>query len=341
MTIGNTNIQRLVLVPLCITFFMAWHLAVQAQLKATTFPSNFRNTLPNEIVGSENLAMIFTKVKQGKTVKVMQIGDSHVRGNIFPNTVGSTLKGFFPTLQFCHYGINGAWAKRFYEQDMITRVATEHPDLVIISFGTNEAHGSILDETSHAQSMSLLTQRIKEACPNTQFLFTTPPGSFISKRTTTRRRRGRRRSYVSSRTPNLNNGRVANSIVKFCNNNHMAVWDIYNIGGGDRSACTNWLNSGEMNSDAIHYLASGYTRQGQLLGEAIYKAYSNLEIPSSTFSLPHEKTPADQTPHHSIEENEEFISTTRMTVAHYDKQDDNNIFDKLLNALPFTKKRQD
>ena len=299
MIIERSNIQILLLTTLCTILSLTLGCSAKAQSIGTPFPSNFRNTHQNEIEGEVYLSKFFLKVKQGKAVKVMHIGDSHVRGNIFPKTVEKTLKSFFPRLEFAHYGINGAWAKRFYEQDMITRVANEHPDLVIISFGTNEAHGSTLDETVHAQSMRTLTQRIKDRCPNVQFLFTTPPGSFISKRAV-RTSRGRRRTYTTSRTPNANTGRVARSIVKFCNDNKMAVWDIYTIGGGDLSACTNWFNSGLMNTDAIHYLASGYALQGKMLGECIYKAYSQTAVSGSQTRMMHGSTPKEQKPYKSV-----------------------------------------
>ena len=53
------------------------------------------------------------------------------------------------------------------------------------------------------------------------------------------------------------------------------VWDLYNIVGGSSNACKNWLNSGLIYKDYIHYIARGYELQGQLLYEAIVKTYNN------------------------------------------------------------------
>ena len=271
-----------------------------AQMLGTSFPSTFRGTHTNEIEGEAYLAPFFQKVKRGQNVKVMQIGDSHVRGNILPHTIQVSLQRNFPRLIFAYYGINGAWAKRFSEEDMISRVAAERPDLVIVSFGTNEAHGASLNEAVHAQSLSTLMKRIRERCPKAQFLFTTPPGSFISHRTATGRR-GRRTIYsTTSRTPNANTGRVARSIVAFCRSNKAAVWDLYDIAGGDAHAANNWRNAGLMNTDAIHFLASGYTLQGKLLGEALYKAYSQTALPGTQTRMMHGSTPKEQKPYKSL-----------------------------------------
>ena len=238
-----------------------------AQSLTTPFPSSFRNTRANELINGATLAPVFQKIHQRKTVKVMQIGDSHVKGNILPRALGSTLQNYFPRMEFTYYGMNGAWARRFYEQDMISRVAAERPDLVIISFGTNEAHGSTLDERTHAETMRTLTQRIVEQCPGVCFLFTTPPGSYISQRTgsyTTGTGRRKRTHYTTTKVPNANTANVARSIVNFCQSHRMAVWDIFTIAGGATSACTNWRNAGLMNT-GLH-LAGETVGRGHIQG---------------------------------------------------------------------------
>ena len=199
--------------------------------------------------------------------------------------------------------MNGAWARRFYEQDMINRVAAERPDLVIVSFGTNEAHGNTIDERAHAETMKTLTDRISERCPGVCFLFTTPPGSFISQRTgsyTTGTGRRKRTHYTTTKVPNQNTANVARSIVNFCRSHRMAVWDIFTIAGGTTSACTNWRNAGLMNTDCIHYLATGYTLQGKLLGEAIYKAYTGTATSGSQTRMMHGSTPKEQRPYKTV-----------------------------------------
>ena len=298
----NRRVACKAMVLFCILHF-AFYIQMPAQTLGTPFPTTFRNTRNNELTDGSTLATVFRKLKQNKTVKVMQIGDSHVKGNILPRTLGTTLQNYFPRVEFTYYGINGAWARRFYEDDMINKVALERPDLVIISFGTNEAHGSTIDERAHAETMRTLTQRISERCPGICFLFTTPPGSYIAQRTgsyTTGTGRRRRTHYNITRVPNANTANVARSIVNFCRSNRMAVWDIYTIAGGS-SAITNWYNSGMMNSDCIHYLANGYILQGKLLGEAIYKAYTGTAVSGSQTRMNHAPTPRQQVPYASVQ----------------------------------------
>lgn len=278
-------------------------MSIDAQTLYTPFPSSFRNTNENELTGGANLNPVFRKLKSGKKVKVMQIGDSHVKGNYLPRSLGNTLKEYFPNTEFAYYGINGAWARRFYEEDMVQRVAMERPDLLVISFGTNEAHGATLDESTHARTLDMLTSRINEACPGVTFLFTTPPGSYIAQRTggtyTTGRGRRRRTHYRTAKVPNQNTENVARSIVKYCHTNHIAVWDLYHIVGGNASACTNWYNAGMMNSDQVHYLVQGYNLQGRLLGEAIHKEYINTAPSGSRTRLTQPPTPQEQRPYSS------------------------------------------
>lgn len=274
-------------------------LQMSAQTIRTPFPSVFRGTQNNELINGASLRPVYQKIKKGKTVKIMHIGDSHIRGNYLPRTVGQQLKSYFPHSEFNWYGINGAWARRFYEQDMINRVADEHPDLVIISFGTNEAHGAILDERMHAETMRILTTRIADRCPGVCFLFTTPPGSYVAARGSYTAQFGTQKA-VNGKVPNLRNGDVAKSIVKFCNANNYAVWDIYNIAGGNSMACTNWRNAGLMATDCVHYLAQGYILQGKLLGDAIYYSYLGTATTGSQTRMMHGSTPKERKPYKSL-----------------------------------------
>lgn len=289
---------------LCILLFASVGNGVVAQVLYTPFPSSFRNTQTNELTNGTSLSPVFQKLRKNKPVKVMQIGDSHIRGNFLPRSLEATLKSYFPTVEFAYYGINGAWAKRFYEYDMINRVSAEHPDLVVISFGTNEAHGSTIDERVHAETMDMLTKRISERCPNVCFLFTTPPGSYIAQRTggtyTTGRGRRRRTQYRTTKVPNQNTANVARSIVNYCRNHKYAVWDIFTIAGGSSSAFSNWKDAGLMNSDLVHYLAPGYNLQGKLLGEAIYKAYQSTAKSGSQTRMNHGSTPLEQKPYTTV-----------------------------------------
>lgn len=297
------NFRHIIRTMLCVIVFVSVANEAVSQVPHTSFPSNFRNTQTNELINGSSLSPVFQELRKNRPVKVMHIGDSHVRGNIFPRSLETTLKEYFPTVGFSHYGINGAWAKRFYEYDMINRISAERPDLVVISFGTNEAHGGTIDERVHAETMDMLTERIVERCPGVCVLFTTPPGSYISKRTgsyTVGRGRKRRTRYHTTKVPNQNTTNVAQSIVNYCNDRKYAVWDIYTIAGGATSALSNWKDAGYMNTDLVHYLAPGYMLQGKLLGEAIYKAYQSTEPSGIQKYMDYGSTSQEQKPYVTV-----------------------------------------
>ena len=274
-----------------------------AQQLYTPFPSSFQNVRENELIEQRSLVPVFQKLHAKKRVKVMLIGDSHTKGNYYPRAVENSLRSYFPTIEFAYYGINGAWARRFYEPDMIQKVATENPDLVIISFGTNEAHGAKFDQITHQQTLSLLTERIRERCRGVAFILTTPPGSFISKTTgsyTTGRGRHRRTHYTTVKTRNDRTDLVVRSIVAYGHSHNVAVWDIFTIAGGVTNACTNWRDAGMMAVDQVHYNVQGYQLQGKLLGEAIYKAYLSTPAKGSQTRMNHGHTPQEQKPYKSL-----------------------------------------
>ena len=274
-----------------------------SQSLSTPFPFSFKNTRTNELHNPAALHSVFQRIREGKPVKVMLIGDSHTRGNIYPHSVASTLKARFPQVEFAYYGINGAWARRFYEQDMVQRVSAERPHLVIVSFGTNEAHGDFL-ESAHSNTLDLLTQRISDRCPGVLFLLTTPPGSYISVRTggkyTTGKGRRRRTHYSTTKVRNERTERVARNIVEYGNAHHMAVWDIFTIAGGPTHAPGNWRDAGLMQADGVHYLAQGYQLQGTLLAEAIIRAYETVAPKGSQTRVMQPPTPQEQRPHLSL-----------------------------------------
>lgn len=274
-----------------------------AQTLHTPFPASFVNTQDNELQQPAALHSVFQRLREGKDVRVMLIGDSHTRGNVYPRTLGETLQRRFPSLSFSYYGINGAWARRFYEQDMIQRIVSERPHLVIISFGTNEAHGDF-NENAHTATLDLLTQRIAARLPGVLFLLTTPPGSYKSVRTggryTTGRGRRRRTRYATTKVRNERTERVARNIVSYGESHQIAVWDIFTIAGGPTHACSNWRNAGLMQTDGVHFLVQGYQLQGTLLADAITYAYETVAPKGSQTRMLQPPTPQEQRPNASL-----------------------------------------
>ena len=212
------------------------------------------------------LAPFWEKIKQVKRkrsnsiLRVLHVGDSHIRGHILPRTAGDSLQLAVNQLTYTDMGINGATCETFSTPQHISEICQEHPDLLILSFGTNESHNRGYNATRHYQQMQDFVRMLRTALPGVPILMTTPPGSY----------QGRRRSY----SLNPRTAIAVQTIHRFAYDNGIAVWDLFNICGGSRRACLNWQGAKMMRPDHVHYTVEGYILQGQLLYQALIKAYN-------------------------------------------------------------------
>lgn len=201
----------------------------------------------------------------GDSLHILHVGDSHVRGHIFPQTVGDSLKQAFTTLRYTDMGINGAFCTTFTRPDRVEAVVAQHPDLLILSFGTNESHNRRYNATLHRQQLDNLVRALRDSLPDVPILLTTPPGSY--------ERFGRRRNRSYKINPRT--AATVQTIREYAVSNGLALWDMYGLLGGSSRACRNWWESGLMRPDHVHYLPEGYTLQGRLLYQAILKSYND------------------------------------------------------------------
>lgn len=237
---------------------------------AYALPRAFQQVGENVLTDSlDVLAPFWQKLRlvrlglQTDTVRIVHVGDSHIRGHIFPRTTGELMQQTFGCLTYTDVGINGAACVTFTRPDRIAQIARLQPDLLILSFGTNESHSRAYNHTSHYQQMTDLLAMLRTRLPNVPILLTTPPGSYESNR-----RRGRQRTYkVNPRT-----AIAVDNIHRFAANNGLAVWDMYTILGGADRACLNWQEAGLMRPDHVHYMPEGYTLQGQLFYQALLRS---------------------------------------------------------------------
>ena len=198
--------------------------------------------------------------------RIMHIGDSHVKGGTFAETVSHLLKDSIAGIDYQIFGINGASYHSFATKVDLSRIYRYNPDLLIISFGTNESHARNYNSPLFHQQIDRLISQLKLRLPRTAILLTTPPGSFLSSQP-----KGQKKRYAI----NNNTVKAAQAIKLYADKRQLMVWDLYNIVGGSSNACKNWLNSELIYKDYIHYIARGYELQGQLLYEAIVKTYNN------------------------------------------------------------------
>lgn len=250
-------------------------------------PAVFRNTTENELTDPAGSLHPFWE-KLGaldRPLRIVHIGDSHVRGHVFPYVMRRCLEDDFGSkavenipvtyqtsgiaretgssgVVYHILGVNGATCQSFSTPEHIRQIADLHPDLVILSFGTNEAHGRRYNASEHTAAMNYLIAELKASCPDVAFLMTTPPGAYV--------RNGRRGKIINPRTP-----LVVENELKFAREHGIAIWDMYDIVGGKQRACLNWNAANMYQRDKIHFTHEGYTLQGLLLHEAFIKAYNH------------------------------------------------------------------
>ncbi len=250
-------------------------------------PAVFRNTTENELTDPAGSLHPFWE-KLGaldRPLRIVHIGDSHVRGHVFPYVMRCCLEDDFGSkavenipvtyqtsgiaretgsngVVYHILGVNGATCQSFSTPEHIRQIADLHPDLVILSFGTNEAHGRRYNASEHTAAINYLIEELKVSCPDVAFLMTTPPGAYV--------RNGRRGKIINPRTP-----LVVENELKFAREHGIAIWDMYDIVGGKQRACLNWNAANMYQRDKIHFTHEGYTLQGLLLHEAFIKAYNH------------------------------------------------------------------
>lgn len=266
----------------------------------SSLPATFRQTQANQIIGSDLLTPFFEKIRKAdRPVRVLHLGDSHVRGHVFTVETRQCLEKVWGDsavyadkityktsalaretgnagLVYHAYGINGATYGQFNNEQTLSKFDELNPDLIILSFGTNEAHGRNYTEEWQIQEMDALLASLKERFPAADFLLTTPPGSYWRKRVKKTLKNGRK-TYVTRHILNEQVEQVANTQVAYGAEHQIPVWDLYHVVGGADYACRNWRNAGLQRSDYIHYTSEGYILQGKLLAEAILKAYYSYE----------------------------------------------------------------
>lgn len=213
-----------------------------------------------------------TKVSIERQVKSVAITIFAPGANIF----GIYLRNGKNGILYNAIGNNGA-AYISYNQipDFGKSLEVLHPDLVIISLGTNEAFGRMSDATFY-NSIKTLVDDISENNHGAEILLTTPSECQRSVWTRVRsgRKKRRRSRRIRSYAVNQNVARMASVIRRFGKENHIPVYDFYEVAGG-QGASAKWLNSRLLAGDRIHRTWTGYHLEGDLLHEALIKAFGN------------------------------------------------------------------
>ena len=238
-----------------------------------SFPAAFRGMGRNEIVDSiALLTPVFERLRQVRaslsedTVRIVHIGDSHVRGHIYPQTTGARLIETFGAVSYIDKGVNGATCLTFTHPDRIAEIAALKPELLILSFGTNESHNRRYNVNVHYNQMDELVKLLQDSLPNVSILLTTPP--VLTKVSGN----GGDAALTLSIPARQQRPKPFGVMPK---EHRLLVWDMYDVVGGKRRACVNWTEAKLMRPDHVHYLPEGYILQGNLLYQALINAYND------------------------------------------------------------------
>ena len=154
-------------------------------------------------------------------------------------------------------GVNGAKYKHYNEAAYLAeQTMALHPDLFILSLGTNEALDHPYIDSQLFTYIDKLVQSLRIKNPGAKFILTTPPDSYRKK---------------TRRNPGIE--LVRDIITRYADQHNLAYWDLYAAAGGSHSAdAYNKYNL--LQRDGIHFTKEGYELQGNLFYQALIKSYN-------------------------------------------------------------------
>lgn len=156
-----------------------------------------------------------------------------------------------------HCGVVGAQFTHLINKAPYTveQIAHIKPDILIFSFGTNEAYNGKLDSQVYTPAVMKFLSDIAVASPTTAIIITTAPDT-------------RSRNRIPPQQKNVNN-----QLRKIAKNQKATVYDLNEAMGGWGSLHV-WYNNKLTLTDKLHFNAAGYALQGQLFTLSLLQAYN-------------------------------------------------------------------
>lgn len=178
-----------------------------------------------------------------------------------PNKVtflGFVAEQISPGVSYDVFGINGARASRMLswnESAFVEAVKVRNPDLIILSYGTNEVADGDWTPVSYRLLLTSIIKRLRTAAPNASILITAPP---------------ERGDVPLLGRFNL----LVDAQRAAARDNNVAFWSAYDAMGGAGSMNA-WLAKGLAQPDRVHLTTPGYTR----LANSLYQDLINSQPP--------------------------------------------------------------
>jgi LysM repeat protein len=139
---------------------------------------------------------------------------------------------------------------RFFDQ-----IAALHPDLIIISLGTNESFYESYSERKLKSDMDLFNRQMIQRGMTGSVLLTSPPPSMKNRKEI-----------------NFTATAYAYEMGVFANLNSWAFYDLHAVTRGSK-AMPDWYEAKLTSQDRIHFLERGYQLQAELLVESLFNSF--------------------------------------------------------------------
>lgn len=170
---------------------------------------------------------------------------------------GFILENDHPGIIYSGIGVNGARFSDYLKTNLFFEQLLElQPDLLVISLGTNEAHDK-LEVKKFKEKLMDFVQQIRKNQPDLPIVFTTPPPSFFKRQ-----------------FPNTYSADYANAIKKWAMQENFAVWDLFEVLGGNNKVRENF-SKGILSKDFVHYSEKGYNYSAELFTQSLLAAYQS------------------------------------------------------------------
>ena len=148
-------------------------------------------------------------------------------------------------------GVNGARVSSYLKCERFAAQLTAlHPDLVIVSLGTNDSYMPRFDSTAFAAQLEKLVAEIRVAQPDCAILLTTPGNNKLSGK------------------PNQNAVICTETICREAKRLNFSVWNFNAVMGAPEKIGL-WYDAGLITSDYVHLTRTGYKFQAHLLIDAL------------------------------------------------------------------------
>lgn len=129
------------------------------------------------------------------------------------------------------------------------------PDLIIFSYGTNEAYENFLNVTKYYDELNSFISKLNKILPNSAIIITTAPDT-------------RSQGKIPPNQIIIND-----QLIKIAKSQDVSIFDLNKAMGGWGSL-NKWYKNKLVAEDKLHFTAAGYSLQGKLFSMAFLESYN-------------------------------------------------------------------